>query len=130
YYPGATTDALRALTADIGRDTGSGAAGASARGLILEATGAGNANPEFCHEVTRLTAAGVVVGLSTRVDAGPVTPIYGAGGGIDLVGAGAIPVGALRSAQARILLIALLACAPSQATGNPMEWVRRELARR
>lgn len=117
YYPGALTVALRAVTKENG----------GARGVILEATGTGNANPDFCAEVDRLTQAGVVVGLSTRVDSGPVTPIYGAGGGIDLVAAGAIPVGTLRPPQARMLLLALLAAAPAE---KAAEWVRRELARR
>jgi L-asparaginase len=98
YYPGTDTTALRAVAA------------AGATGIILETTGAGNANSAFCLEVARLTASGVVVALSTRVMAGPVTALYGAGGGIDLVKAGAISVGTLRSPQARVLLIALLSC--------------------
>lgn len=112
FYPGASTTALRAVAAD------------GANGIVLEATGAGNANPDFCREVAKLTASGVVVALSTRVASGPVTAIYGAGGGIDLVKAGAVPVGTLRSPQARMLLIALLA-----ASRDP-ESVRRELRRR
>ena len=112
YYPGASTTALRAV------------AEAGATGVVLEATGAGNANPDFCREVARLTSCGVVVALSTRVASGPVTAIYGAGGGIDLVAAGAVPVGTLRSPQARMLLIALLA-----GSRDP-EAARRELSRR
>lgn len=96
-YPGSDTVALDAVTA------------AGAQGVVLEATGAGNANHAVCAAVARLTAAGVVVGLSTRVHAGPVAALYGNGGGVDLIEAGAVPLGSLRPAQARILLIALLA---------------------
>jgi len=45
---------------------------------------------------------------STRVAAGPVVPIYGDGGGVDLLRAGAVPSGLLRPSQARMLLAALL----------------------
>lgn len=96
-YPGADTAALDAVVA------------AGAAGVVLEATGAGNANPQIRDAVARLTAAGIVVALSTRVHAGPVTALYGNGGGVDLVDAGAIPTGLLRPSQARILLTALLA---------------------
>jgi L-asparaginase len=95
-YPDADATALRAL-ADVG-----------ARGLVLEATGAGNANPGICTAVREVTDAGVVVVTSTRVAAGPVVPIYGDGGGVDLLGAGAVPSGLLRPSQARMLLAALL----------------------
>lgn len=96
-YPGCDSVALDAV------------AGAKAHGVVLEATGAGNANPAIRDAVARLTAQGVVVLLSTRVAAGPVVPLYGGGGGgVDLVTAGAIPTGLLRPSQARILLIALL----------------------
>ncbi|TVT14831.1 asparaginase [Amycolatopsis acidiphila] len=96
-YPGVDTVALDAVVA------------AGAAGVVLEATGAGNGNPEIRDAVARLTAAGVVVALSTRVHAGPVAGLYGNGGGVDLIEAGAIPTGLLRPSQARILLTALLA---------------------
>ncbi|MBA3528371.1 MAG: asparaginase [Propionibacteriaceae bacterium] len=95
-YPGCDATAMEA------------AVGAGARGVVLEATGAGNANPTICDAVRRLTAQGVVVLLSTRVHAGPVVPLYSGGGGTDLVHAGALPTGLLRPSQARMLLIALL----------------------
>lgn len=96
-YPGADATALDAVVA------------AGAAGVVLEATGAGNGNPEICDAVTRFTAAGVVVALSTRVHAGPIAGLYGNGGGVDLIEAGAVPTGMLRPSQARILLTALLA---------------------
>ncbi|WP_308466258.1 asparaginase [Rathayibacter soli] len=111
-YPGVSAGALHAVVA------------AGATGIVLEATGAGNANPEFCREVAQLTARGVVVALSTRVPAGPVTPLYASGGGVDLVAAGAIPIGTLRSSQARMLLLALLGSLRDPAL------VRSELSRR
>jgi L-asparaginase len=95
-YPDADATALNAC------------ADAGARGIVLEATGAGNANPAICVAVAELTAAGVVVVTSTRVAAGPVTAIYGDGGGVDLRDAGAVPSGLLRPSQARMLLAALL----------------------
>jgi L-asparaginase len=95
-YPGADATALHAFAA------------AGARGVVLEGTGAGNANPEICAAVADLCAAGVVVVTATRVEQGPVAAIYGDGGGIDLLAAGAIPAGRLRPSQARICLAALL----------------------
>ena len=95
-YPDADATALRACVA------------AGARGIVLEATGAGNANPAICAAVAEVGAAGVVVVTSTRAAAGPVTPIYGDGGGVDLLAAGALPSGLLRPSQARMLLAALL----------------------
>ncbi|WP_199429853.1 asparaginase [Qaidamihabitans albus] len=97
-YPGTDPVALDAVVA------------AGASGVVLEATGAGNANPAIRDAVARLTDTGVVVALSTRVHAGPVAQLYRNGGGIDLVEAGAVPVGDLRPAQARVLLTALLGC--------------------
>jgi L-asparaginase len=95
-YPGADATALRAFAA------------AGARGVVLEATGAGNANGDICAAVAELTEAGVVVATSTRVACGPVAAIYGDGGGADLLAAGAVQTGLLRPAQARIVLAALL----------------------
>ncbi|MEV0144491.1 MULTISPECIES: asparaginase [unclassified Nonomuraea] len=111
-YPGCDDTALVA------------AARAGATGIVLQALGAGNANPAVAREVARLTGAGVVVALSTRVDAGPVAALYGNGGGADLVAAGAIPTGTLRAPQARVLLGALLGCHRDPAR------VREELAAR
>jgi L-asparaginase len=95
-YPDADATALRACV------------DAGARGIVLEATGAGNANPAICAAVEEVTAGGVVVVTSTRVAAGPVAAVYGDGGGVDLLAAGAVPSGLLRPSQARMLLAALL----------------------
>lgn len=97
-YPGADRAAIDANIA------------AGAQGIILQATGYGNANSDITAAVGEHTAAGIPVVLSTRVSAGPVRAVYGGGGGgVDLVEAGAIPSGNLRPSQARILLAALLA---------------------
>jgi L-asparaginase len=81
---------------------------AGASGVVLQATGSGNANRVMCQAIADATAAGVVIVTSTRVHAGPVLPVYGTGGGTDLVAAGAIPSGLLRPSQSLILLSLLL----------------------
>ncbi|MGW4488331.1 asparaginase [Amycolatopsis sp. NPDC004368] len=95
-YPGADAAHLRASLA------------AGAAGIVLQGTGIGNANPVLCEAVSEATARGVVVVTSTRVQAGPVVPVYGAGGGKDLLAAGAIPAGLLRPSQSLVLLSLLL----------------------
>lgn len=111
FYPGADVCALEAF-----REAG-------AAGVVLQGTGAGNANPRFVEEVATLTQTGVIVGLSTRVHAGPTVGLYGNGGGVDLIDAGAVPLGTLRAPQGRILLMLLLA-----SVGDPGE-VRAQLPR-
>ena len=95
-YPGAD-----ALHIDASVDAG-------ARGIVLGATGTGNANVAVGEATVRATGAGVVVVTSTRVHAGPVVPVYGAGGGRDLLRSGAIPSGLLKPSQSLILLSLLL----------------------
>lgn len=97
-YPGADRVAIDALIA------------AGAHGLVLQATGYGNANRGIVEAVRDHTHAGIPIVLSTRVPAGPVRAVYGGGGGgVDLTAAGAMSAGLLRPSQARILLAALLA---------------------
>ncbi|MBT2407723.1 MULTISPECIES: asparaginase [unclassified Streptomyces] len=95
------------------------AVAAGARGVVLVGTGAGNATPEIVAAVRTAVAGGVLVALTTRVTAGPVTEIYTHGGAVDLVAAGAVPTGTLRAPQARIaVLSALLATTdPSTQSG-------------
>ena len=95
-YPGADTVLLEAAVA------------AGAAGIVLQATGTGNANLAFCSALEPLIEGGLAVVTSTRVDAGPVVPVYGAGGGQDLQRIGAIPSGLLRPSQSFILLSLLL----------------------
>lgn len=80
--------------------------------VVLAGTGLGNAGPGFTEAVQDAVRAGCFVVLSSRVPEGPVVPTFGAGGGIDLVRAGAIPSGDLKPPQARILA-ALLTSQPA-----------------
>ncbi|MFD8985718.1 asparaginase [Streptomyces sp. NPDC059564] len=81
---------------------------AGARGIVLVGTGAGNATPEIVDAVAAAIARGVLVALTTRVSAGPVTEIYTHGGAVDLVAVGAVPTGTLRAGQARIAVLSAL----------------------
>ncbi|MCY0929665.1 asparaginase [Streptomyces sp. H27-H1] len=84
------------------------AVAAGAQGIVLVGTGAGNATPEIADAVKAAVAQGVLVALTTRVAAGPVTEIYTHGGAVDLVEAGAVPTGTLRAPQARVAVLAAL----------------------
>ncbi|MFF5703989.1 asparaginase [Streptomyces sp. NPDC012794] len=88
---------------------------AGAQGIVLIGTGAGNATPEIVDAVRAAVARGVLVALTTRVAAGPVTEIYTHGGAVDLVAAGAVPTGTLRAGQARIAVLAALLSATDPA---------------
>lgn len=95
---------------------------AGARGVVVVGTGAGNANPQVAEAVRKATAAGVLVTVSTRVAAGAVAPLYTGGGAVDLVAAGALLAGTLKSGQARIAVLAALlaAQAPGQTPGDEL----------
>lgn len=105
-YPGATPDLF-----DFAVRSG-------AQVVVLAGSGVGNAGPGFVEAVRRAVGTGCVVVLSTRTPWGPVVPLYGNGGGIDLVAAGAIPSGDLNPFQARILAALLISLGTSP-TGMP-----------
>ncbi|MDN5743649.1 MAG: asparaginase [Nocardioidaceae bacterium] len=75
-------------------------------GIVVEATGYGNANAAIIEGVGRCTEAAVPVVVSTRVAGGPVEAVYA--GGAALIAAGAVSAGLLRPSQARIQLAALI----------------------
>ncbi|MCX5388655.1 asparaginase [Streptomyces sp. NBC_00094] len=91
---------------------------AGARGVVLEATGAGNATPEIAAAVADAVARGVLVAVTTRVPAGPLAEIYTGGGAVDLVAAGALLTGTLRAGQARIAVLAALLAEGEGVTGT------------
>ncbi|MFD6889233.1 asparaginase [Streptomyces sp. NPDC059957] len=102
------------------------AVAAGARGIVLVGTGAGNATPEVVDAVKAAVAEGVLVALTTRVAAGPVTEIYTHGGAVDLVAAGAVPTGTLRAPQARVAVLAALLSEGD--VGERVQVLRRVLA--
>ncbi|MFE7630851.1 asparaginase [Kocuria sp. NPDC057446] len=84
-----------------------------AQAVVLAGSGVGNAGPGFAEAVARAVEAGCAVVLSTRAPWGPVVPLYGNGGGIDLVAAGAVPSGDLNPLQARVLVALLISLGTS-----------------
>lgn len=89
---------------------------AGATGVVVLGAGAGNPGVPLTDAIAQATAQGVLVGLGTRTGAGPVAVIYGGGGAVDAVAAGAVPLGDLPATQARILMALLLSThAPSRA---------------
>lgn len=100
-YTGATPQMFEAAVAD------------GAHAVVIAGTGVGNAGPGFVEAVKRAIEAGCVVVLSTRAPWGPVVPMYGNGGGVDLVAAGAVPSGDLNPFQARVLAALLISLGAS-----------------
>lgn len=76
-----------------------------ARGIVVEATGAGNTHPALLAAGERAMAAGAVVVLASRVPGGRVTSGYAfPGGGATWARAGAILAGRLTGPKARAAL--------------------------
>lgn len=89
-YPGADAALLHA------------AAASGAQAIVVAGVGAGNPTPAMTAAIAGLVEAGVLVALGTRVAAGPVAAIYGGGGAVDAVAAGAVPLGRLGLSQGRV----------------------------
>jgi len=85
-----------------------------ADGVVLVGTGLGNATPLLTAAVARSVAAGTAVGVSTRVWQGPLQPVYGGGGGADLVAAGAVLLSGVPASQARIVTALVVAGCPAK----------------
>ncbi len=75
------------------------------RGIVIEATGSGNTDPDLLAAASEAMAAGLPVVLTTRCAAGSVGPHYGfPGGGRSWMEAGAIMGGTRSGPKARIAL--------------------------
>ncbi|NVZ99098.1 asparaginase [Pseudomonas gingeri] len=79
---------------------------AGARGLVIQALGAGNVNTEMHAAILEAIALGITVVIASRVPRGRVRPVYGfTGGGVTLRDAGALFANDLSAQKARILLM-------------------------
>jgi L-asparaginase len=94
----------------LGFDVGAveGALERGAQGLVIEAFGRGNGPATLVPVVERAVASGIPVVVTSRCPTGRVEPIYGKGGGKDLLDAGAIFAGDLKGPKARLLLMVLI----------------------
>ncbi|MGP2491453.1 asparaginase [Mesorhizobium sp. PUT5] len=79
-----------------------------AKAIVLECFGRGNATLPVAKAVADIVAAGTPVIVTSRCTQGRVKPVYGNGGGADLMHAGAIFAGDLTGPKARILACVLL----------------------
>jgi L-asparaginase len=84
------------------------------RGIVLEAFGRGNATPAVTKAALEAIQRGIPVAVTSRSPQGRVAPVYGAGGGSDLAGAGAIFCGDLSAVKARVLMALLLGSGADQ----------------
>lgn len=93
-YAGAEGDLIEAAIA------------AGAKGIVVQALGAGNVNQSLFAAIEKAVEQGVAVVISTRVANGGVAPVYGyEGGGQTLVDCGAMMAGDLSPQKARVLLM-------------------------
>ena len=75
------------------------------RGIVVEATGAGNTDPDLLAAAREAMAEGIPVVLTTRCASGAVGPLYGfPGGGRSWRDAGAILAGTRSGPKARVAL--------------------------
>lgn len=78
------------------------------KGLVLQAFGIGNATPDIVDLVGEAVADGIPVIVTSRCVSGRVTPVYGSGGGKDLLDVGAVFAGDLSGEKARLALMVLI----------------------
>ncbi|WP_037344358.1 asparaginase [Sciscionella sediminilitoris] len=102
------------------------AVAAGARGIVLQATGAGNSAPALTGAVESVVAQGIPVVVCSRVPSGPVAPIYTGGGGTDLSRAGAVFGSDLSPWQARLLLAVAIATRPHDPGAAVRDWLEKE----
>jgi L-asparaginase len=80
-----------------------------AKGMVVEALGAGNVNAQTFKAIKYALSKGVVVVITTQVTHGGAFPCYGdEGGGMSMQKAGAVLSANYHGAKARILLMLLL----------------------
>jgi L-asparaginase len=79
---------------------------AGAKGVVIQALGAGNVNADMYAAILDAIGSGITVVIATRVPRGRVRPLYGfTGGGMTLKDAGVIFANDLSPQKARILLM-------------------------
>jgi L-asparaginase len=106
-WPEAAAEPVALLTAVVSTDGAllRAAVEQGSRGLVVEATGSGNTDPDMLAAAAEAMAAGVAVALTTRCASGAVGPLYGfPGGGRSWQEAGAIMAGTLSGPKARVAL--------------------------
>ena len=98
-----------AMYAGAGGELIHSAAAAGAKGIVIQALGAGNVNQAMFAAIKDAISNDVAVVISTRVPHGGVAPVYGyEGGGQTLVKCGALLAGDLSPQKARVLLMLAL----------------------
>jgi len=90
--------------------------------VVLQAMGSGNAAAPDVLIATELLESGTPIFVTSRVQTGPVRPVY-AGAGTALAEAGALFCDDLSPWQARVLASACLAAAPDDPAGAAAEWL-------
>ena len=93
----------------VGREAIDRALEAGSEGIVLQATGLGNAPEPVADAVADAVEAGVPVVVTSRCHAGGVAAVYGGGGGYTLEEHGAVLAGDLPAPKARIKLLLALA---------------------
>jgi L-asparaginase len=89
----------------VGREGIDRAVESGCDGIVLQATGLGNAPEPVADSVADAVDAGVPVVVTSRCHAGGVAAVYGGGGGHTLAGHGAVLAGDLPAPKARIKLL-------------------------